>query len=428
MGIAARFLGWFFALLFGVLVFSMLMLKNWPEAPFDCTVFYAADEHKTLGGNNEDWSDPNTRFWIVPGSTGRYGWIKFGFASGFPQGGMNECGLFWDATGCAYLAMPHSEASKQWYPGPLMVKVMEECASVEQAREVLEAYYCEDQYRSQYLIGDSYGVSMIVEGDSIIEKTERYQVLTNFYHSRTDLGGYPCERYNTARAMLEEAPAITTWLFGSVLSATHQEGRYPTQYSNIYDLKEKRIYLFHYHNFEEFIPVDLQEELRKGSRAYDLEPLFSGLVLISPEQNDIISSLPVIFRWRGKRTSSYELRYTTDPDFGHYESVRVEPLASYSKDLDGSWMLLLGLGLPGLLFFKWNTKRKLLICLILLLPVLSDCEDEEKTPVDSTAKEFNLQVQNLQSQSTYYWKLIAHPDGIPDFSSQGLVHSFKTDM
>lgn len=150
---------------------------------YPCTVFYATDGNTILGGNNEDWSDSKTKIWFFPPEEGKHGWVKFGFAGGFPQGGLNDQGLFWDATGCAYLEMPYSEANKEKYYGPLMEKVIEECASVQEALIVFENYYCDDQYKAQYLIGDATGASMIVEGDSIIMKNGDYQVATNFYHS-----------------------------------------------------------------------------------------------------------------------------------------------------------------------------------------------------------------------------------------------------
>jgi len=43
--------------------------------PLHCTVLYASDGVSMMGGNNEDWSDPNTMFWLIPSSDGKYGWI-----------------------------------------------------------------------------------------------------------------------------------------------------------------------------------------------------------------------------------------------------------------------------------------------------------------------------------------------------------------
>jgi len=152
------------------LILQWIRTHTGPNPVRSCTILHAAEGDVVLGASNEDWEDPLTRLWIIPGLNGDHGWIKFGFAGGFPQAGMNDEGLFWDATGSPFLAMPMSEANKSFFDGPLMVKVMEEAGSVEEAREIFGSYYCEDQYRAQYLVGDALGASMIVEGDSILTK------------------------------------------------------------------------------------------------------------------------------------------------------------------------------------------------------------------------------------------------------------------
>lgn len=48
-----------------------------------------------------------------------------------------------------------------------MQKVIWKCATVEEALNVFNEYYCEDLYCAQYLLGDATGQSMIIEGDSI---------------------------------------------------------------------------------------------------------------------------------------------------------------------------------------------------------------------------------------------------------------------
>ncbi|MGK7313023.1 MAG: CocE/NonD family hydrolase [Candidatus Longimicrobiales bacterium M2_2A_002] len=147
-----------------------------------CTVLHVSGDGYVLGGSNEDWSDPATRFWLIPAADGRHGWIKFGFAGGFPQGGMNDEGLFWDATGVPYLAMPVSEANKRRYEGPLMEKVITEAGTVAEARAILDDWYCDDQYRALYLVGDAAGESMVVEGDTILAGTGAWQVAPTSGH------------------------------------------------------------------------------------------------------------------------------------------------------------------------------------------------------------------------------------------------------
>ena len=132
-----------------------------------CTIFFIKSDKYIFGGNNEDWEDPYSKIWFYPSTDDAHGWIKFGWGS-FPQGGLNDQGLFWDASSGPYLAMPLSEANKEKYPSALMQKVIEECANIEEAMAIFELYYCEDQYKAQYLLGDSTANSIIVEGDNIL--------------------------------------------------------------------------------------------------------------------------------------------------------------------------------------------------------------------------------------------------------------------
>jgi len=277
-----------------VILFVLLSVLFTSIQVHSCTIFYVAKDNKIFAGNNEDWEDPYSKMWFYPPENNKHGWIKFGWGSGFPQGGMNDQGLFWDASSGAYLAMPISEANKEKYTGALMQKVIEECANIEEALEVFANYYCEDQYKAQYLVGDSLGNSIIVEGDNFIPMEGNYQVLTNFYHSNPDLGGYPCWRHETAINMLSNNYDLTSYFMGSVLAATHQVGKYPTQYSNIYDLKNNQIYLFHYHNYEEFIKIDLIEELNKGYRSFDIPCLFSRVKLLSPADGEEAAAFAVL--------------------------------------------------------------------------------------------------------------------------------------
>ena len=57
--------------------------------------FYIEKEGIIFAGNDEDWKDNAPMMFFHPSPVGRKnGWIKFGWASGLPQGGMNEKGLF----------------------------------------------------------------------------------------------------------------------------------------------------------------------------------------------------------------------------------------------------------------------------------------------------------------------------------------------
>jgi len=376
-------------------------------------------------GNNEDWSDPYTKFWIYPPSDGKNGWIKFGFGGGFPQGGMNEHGLFWDATGSPYLGMPMSEKTRQLFHGPLMQKILEECCTVEEAIKILGRYYCVDQYRSQYLIGDSTGVSMIVEGDNVIMKSGYFQVLTNFYLSNPELGGYPCWRYEKAVSMLSESNKFSPYTIGTILSATHQSGRYPTRYSNIYDLINKKVYLFHYHNYEEFLLIDLNKEINYLSRSFTISDLFSNVKLLPPVSQKKISGPSAILRWQGKPTSRYEILCSTESDFSDCTPVAITVVSSESCTNVLSESMIIACLIMGYVVVR---KRKyfymrLITGFIIFCSIT--CENDIDYVVDNGTEEFSMTIDNLLPEKLYYWKLIAFPSGYEEYKTESVMKSFS---
>ncbi|MFC2155093.1 hypothetical protein ACFLRB_01200 [Acidobacteriota bacterium] len=410
------------------MIYLLFFLTTGGQYLFPCTVFYGIHNDILLGGNNEDWSDPNTMIWFIPPGDGKHGWIKFGFRNGFPQGGMNEKGLFWDGTAGPHLEMPYSEANKEKYFGPLMEKVIRECATVDEALDIFSKFYCEDQYKAQYLVGDSGGTSVIVEGDGYILKNGRYQVLTNFYQSNPSLGGYPCQRYDTAVDMLENNKTYSIYLFGSILSATHQDGKYPTQYSNIYDLKKGVVYLFYYHNFNEFVEIDLKHELTKGHRSYDLPLLFSKTEMLAPLPEIKVTPSQVIFKWKGRKNSNYDLYYSTDSSFSDSTFTRVTASGSIAcnpSTPDYQFLLMGVLFMGGISFGK---KKKILALLLtaLVIFLFFNCKTKETEPPVEETIEFSQTANNLQSNSAYYWKIVSHPAYTTDFYSETIVQTFYT--
>jgi len=392
---------------------------------FSCTIFYLSNDSIILAGNNEDWKDTYTKMWFYPPEGNQYGWIKFGFGSGFPQGGMNEQGLFWDGTSGPYLGMPYSESNKEKYPGPIMQKVIAECANVREAIDIFSYYYCEDQYKAQYLVGDSKHNSIIVEGDSIISMENNHLILTNFYHSNPELGGYPCWRYNIANEMIIRENSYTAYLIGSILSATHQEGKYSTQYSQIYDLQNCQIYLFYYHNYEEFILIDLKEELNQGYRSFDIPALFSKVKLSTPTAGKKITSTTANFSWEGKSRSSYELIYSTDYIFNESVSKFISYNCVPEKSNSEVIYCIAGLLIIIPLMKRKGLKNQFVIILLLVL-MSFECKKDDISPSEEDVMTMYETVENLLPNTTYYWKIKSHAIDQNDFQSVTLTKSFIT--
>ncbi len=238
-----------------------------------CTVIYGVDDENVLGGNNEDFLDSETRIWFIPPEDGKFGRALVGYDNFIWQGGMNDQGLFFDAMS---IEESHKveQGDKPKYQGSLPAKALESCADVDCVLDLFDRYHAYDTWVFQFMFGDASGNSVIIEPHQI-NYGGRFLVGTNFLQSITDVNECRyCDRYWTARTMFENSDSISIELMRDILNATHLEDSNPTQYSTIYDLKERMIYLYHFHNFEEQKVFDLGEELAKGDHVYQMENLF----------------------------------------------------------------------------------------------------------------------------------------------------------
>ena len=245
-----------------------------------CTIFTAALQGKILAGNNEDWYDSNSKICFYPSEQGKYGRFIFRDLYGFPQGGMNDQGLFYDIAAHPQLNITSSLSMIPIMGRDILTKCLEECATVREVKKVFDKYNLSFMAKWQIMWADSTRASIIIEGDDIIEKEGDFQVMTNFVQSATNTP-YTCTRYNTAVNMLEDRTSISVELFRDICDATHQVHDWYTQYSNVCDLKNKTIYLYHKYNFDEVVKIDLLKELEKGEKSYLIS---SYMVLMnSPE-------------------------------------------------------------------------------------------------------------------------------------------------
>src|ERR1051325_11148848 len=73
---------------------ALILLASRPVQA--CTIFVLTDTNRVLFCNNEDWSDPKTRIWFVPGNNEHYGGVYVGFDNDYAQGGLNTAGLAFD--------------------------------------------------------------------------------------------------------------------------------------------------------------------------------------------------------------------------------------------------------------------------------------------------------------------------------------------
>jgi hypothetical protein len=243
------------------------------SAALACTGFVLQDGERVLVGNNEDWFNPRSKIWFVQPVNDRYGSVFFGFDDFWPQGGMNQKGLFFDAFALKPKTVEET-VTKPRYKGNLIKEVMATCGTVENALEMIDRYSLYFMTRFQLFIADATGDSAIIEGNAVIRKKGNYQVVTNFRQSETDPSEALCPRYRIARDLLADCGDDKMHCVKSILAATHQEGPFCTQYSNIYDLNARRVYVYHFHNFQNEVVIDLEKELERKPGVIDLPDLF----------------------------------------------------------------------------------------------------------------------------------------------------------
>lgn len=256
------------------LVFGISLLFN--PIVLSCTVFHVSNDTYSFGGNNEDYIDPDTNIYFHPPTSRSYGKVIVGYTGLYRiQGGMNEKGLFWDGLGMPYLEVKNS-SDKPYFNGHIIDYILDTCDTCDQALNVLNQYNMKILENAQILMGDRYGDSFIIEGDVIHKKSDYYQVATNFYLSQYPDPPYPCWRYNTALEIFEnnDADNISVEFCASVLDAVHQEGAYPTLYSNVYDLNNGLVYLYYNHNYNKVRVFNLTEEFELGYHSYSIPELF----------------------------------------------------------------------------------------------------------------------------------------------------------
>lgn len=256
----------------GSLALSIALLTA-PALP--CSAFLVVGSGRVLFGNNEDYWDPDTRLWFVPAKEGRRGVLYLGYGNGFPQGGMNDAGLAFD--GFATQAFPLTEQEgKRVFAGNPIAEAMETCTTVDEVVDFLEGIDLSKLLANAMLFfADARGDAVIIEGDRFLRKEGDFQAITNFYQSQHEDDLAQCPRYAAAVDVLQGRRETSVALCERALSAAAQRGDVvATLYSNVFDLRERTVRLYLFHDFAQPVVLDLDEELAKGERHLRLPELF----------------------------------------------------------------------------------------------------------------------------------------------------------
>ncbi len=237
-----------------------------------CTIFTLAKDGVVLAGNNEDWYDTDTRMWVVPAAGGSLGVVYFGFGNLFPQGGVNEAGLFFDGNALPTVKM--TPTGRPAFAGNLLDHIMRTCATVQEALALISRFDTQRWFASAQLhFADRTGDAAVVESGGVFRRTRDFLISTNFRMSEVPSGGtWPCVRFRTAERMLSGAGEATVDVVAAVLKATSVS---ITRYSNVYDLTHGIIHLYQSRDYSRSVPIVVADEVAKGGGIVTIESLFA---------------------------------------------------------------------------------------------------------------------------------------------------------
>ena len=386
-----------------------------------CTLYWADGNNRILCAKNMDWSNPESRMLFIPSSDGKYGRVYFGIqsAAGFTNtSGMNEMGLWYGGASLPERKNIYNTYNKPRWEYELIEKVMEECATVDEAIEIFKKYW-EPHWNGHTLIADKYGNYVVIEyGDHDVEflhNNKKYQVMTNFYLiDSINSRWYNCYRYNVAKTMLENSQDISFHLFRNIAEATHAKGKFQTVLTTIHDVRSGDIQLYHMHNFHEFLTINLFKELEKGEHYLKCSDYFSKIKIQEAE----IAHDKVKLVWTGE-SDSYLIQYSKYPDFREQTAINYTGLKkSYDKSTLSS-----GIFFVILVYSFALRKKKISLSLILSLFILIlSCQKIDIEPQFSK-RHHEINITGLEPQTTYYWKICSMNI---EYTTNSIISSFKT--
>ena len=294
------------------LVSSLIACSN----AFSCTMFTFTSNGKTYFCNNEDNPNPDIEIRFYPSKNGNYAWLYLGNPNDWAQGGVNEKGLCWDWWAGFTVEGWKEDSTKITINGNPSETMIAKCATVDEAIGFYEKHNEPGFSYGRIMISDKSGNSVIIgwkdgkmsvtrKNKDLLAQGYRGNVIKSYF---SNIQGEKDLRY-----------------MAGALSAAHQNGKSPTQYSNIIYLNKSptqysniiylndgKIILYKYCNFNEFVELNYTKILKKGFAVYKISDLFEKKrkmqdVLIM--KNDLLSS-----------SGTVEQNNNTDSYTGYYYS------------------------------------------------------------------------------------------------------------
>lgn len=163
----------------------------------------------------------------------------------------------------------------------LLKHIMQNCRNVDEVYKLLEKYDLTATLISgMWMFADADGNYLVAEGDVLTKGNDSKYLLSNFCPSQTpDLNEVDIPFYQHGRKLMETKVDTTLSYLTALSDTLHQ--RFPhdlggTQYTTIYDLNQKVIHLYYYHDYSKSITINLADQLKKTDTVLNIPALFPG--------------------------------------------------------------------------------------------------------------------------------------------------------
>lgn len=260
------------------LLFALIILHSSNIAA--CSMCKITKSGKTMVGNNEDAWGFNARIWFEVAGENKYGAAYLGHTKNMPEGGINQAGLVYDGFTLYPKELKKVEGKKGFSDLPVFLKsIMQNCGTVAEVKSFAEQFDRSRINSAMLLFVDRNGDYLVIEADTLIIGKEENYILSNFRPEEIrEPKDVKIARYHRGMKYLEETEQDSSYQFCAAVMEQMKECRGDlgdgTLYTSVYDLNEKLIYLYFYHDFENMVALNLEDELAKGNHTLLIPALF----------------------------------------------------------------------------------------------------------------------------------------------------------
>jgi tetratricopeptide (TPR) repeat protein len=155
---------------------------------------------------------------------------------------------------------------------------MQSMTNVEEVKAYLEMINLGSLTKSMLVFVDKSGTYLIVEGDEIFMGDDPEKTFSNFYYSQIEsVDKVNLDYYQNGRKFINSSDKQSTLDYcGEAMNNFAQSKKLAvTQYTTIYDLNELTVRVYLFHDYSQFVEIDLKKEFKKGNHKTMIPDLFS---------------------------------------------------------------------------------------------------------------------------------------------------------